>query len=166
MVCHQEADGVLAVPRALPVAFLLRPRLPHLGKEPAMPAAARGGGHRPALCKLWVLGSGGGWTVTCWGRTASGDSGDAVWQLHPWKPEARLPGSSAELRPCLFPPCGVVLAPALGPRVYRVRRGVPGSERGDVIITAVRATAAPRDVGDLCNVRVVAGMCLRVPASP
>lgn len=55
------------------------------------------------------------------------------------------------------------MAPALG---SRVRFGVPGSERDDVIITDVRATAAPRDAGGLCNVRVVAGMCGRVPASP
>lgn len=47
-----------------------------------------------------------------------------------------------------------------------VHLGVPGSEKGDIAGTAARATAAPRDAGDLCNVKVVAGICGCMPASP
>lgn len=64
---------------------------------------------------------------------------------------------------------GARLGPSPGfPRALSkdVHLRVRGSERGDITITAARATAVPHNAGDLCNVKVVAGVCGCVPTSP
>ena len=139
-VCHQEA-----VPRALPVAFLLRTRFLIWGKSPTcLLWPGRGeGGHRPALCKLWVLGSGGGWTDLLgpqgkWGQWRH--AGLAAPSLEAPSPAARVQHRTV---PVPVSPVRNILAPALCSRPHRVRLGVPSSERDDVIITDVQATAAP-----------------------
>ena len=116
----------------------------------------RGGtGRRFVNCGCWAVAGDG---LTCWGRKASGDSGDTqVWQLHPWKPQARRPGCSTELCPCLFPPCGTSWPPPYVPVHTEYVSECP-AVRGMTSSSPMcrPRQPPPRDVGDLCNVRVVA----------